>query len=44
MILGGALFAVAGLLEAVFPSFGITERLEERFGPREDGRNWTPPR
>lgn len=44
MILEGALFAVAGLLEAVFPSLGITERLEARFGPREDGRNWTPPR
>jgi hypothetical protein len=44
VILEGALFAVAGLIEAVFPSLGIKERLEERFEPRDDGRNWTPPR
>lgn len=44
MIFDGALFGLAGLLDVVFPSLGITERLEERFEPRQDPRNWTPPR
>jgi hypothetical protein len=44
MIFEGAFFGIAALLEMAIPSLELTERLEKRFGPREDGRNWTPPR